>query len=257
MFVLMSFELLRALRRWWARRAGSADASDSAPAIAGSVGRALAVAVLAAATYFTVLTALDTVATPYSGRHPVDTNQASVCQDFPIWSDACNHFAFMNQYAGKLRDVGPPRGIAARPLEFWLNRKAITYFKVTETVRAHGVASTTTVIWFRGEINRVLLVTSWFAILLTAWRAVRRRDDLSLLVLAWILGTWLPPELFNLIDNRTTYLYYMVVTMPALYIATARLLALRRIPRWLVGIWIVLLLFDAASLYPFRTLTGS
>jgi 4-amino-4-deoxy-L-arabinose transferase-like glycosyltransferase len=257
-FVLLLFELLRALRRLWARRAGLANAHDSAPASAAGVMRALAVAVLAAATYFSLLTALDKVATPYSGGHPVDRNQASVCQDVLIWSDGCNHFTFMNHYAGKLRDVGPPRGIAARPLEFWLNRKAITYFRVTERVRAHGsVTSTTTAIWFRGEISRVLLVTSWFAILLTVWWAVRRRDDLSLLVLAWILGTWLPPELFNLIDDRTTYLYYMVVTMPALYIAVARLLALRRIPRWVVGTWIVLLLVDAASLYPFRTLSGS
>src|SRR5262249_30648391 len=112
-------------------------------------------------------------------------------------------------------------------------------------------------IWFRGEISRVLLITSWFALLLNLWWAIRRRDDLSFLVLAWALGTWLPPEFFNLVEDRTTYLYYMVVTMPALYIAVPRLLGAWRIPRWLTVPWVLLLLYDAANLYPLRTLSGT
>jgi uncharacterized membrane protein YhaH (DUF805 family) len=62
-----------------------------------------------------------------------------------------------------------------------------------------------------------------------------------------ICGTWLPPELFHLID---------VVVMPALYIAVARLLAVRRVSWWLVLLWIAAMVWDTASLYPLRTLTG-
>jgi hypothetical protein len=174
-----------------------------------------------------------------------------------IWSGACNHFTFMNHYAAKLRDNGRPRGIATTPLQFWLDRKAITYYEQTRKVIAHGsVLRAQTLISFRGEINRVLLATSWLALMLTVWLAIRRRDTLSFVVLAWVLGTWLPPELFNLVDRRTTYLYYMVVTMPALFVAVARLLAARRVPRFVVLVWIGLLLWDFASLYPFRTLSG-
>ena len=87
--------------------------------------------------------------------------------------------------------------------------------------------------------------------------------------MAWALGTWLPAELFHAIDQRTTYLYYMVVTMPALYIAvarllglawlpnTGRLLSLRRLPVLLIVLWAALFLLDFANLYPFRTLSGS
>jgi 4-amino-4-deoxy-L-arabinose transferase-like glycosyltransferase len=254
-FVLLFFELMRALRGWLLRRSGAR--TDSLRAMLRPLARPIVVALVAGVSYFSLLAALDSMTTPYSGGHPVDRNQASVCRYLLIWGDACNHFAFMNHYAAKLSNGGRPRGIAALPVQFWLNRKAITYYKVTRTVRVNGAArSTATLIWFRGEISRVLLVTAWFAILLGIWWAIREKDDMSFLVLAWILGTWLPPELFSLIGGRTTYLYYMVVTMPALYIAVARLLGRRELPRWLLVIWIGLLLVDAASLYPFRTLSG-
>ena len=131
------------------------------------------------------------------------------------------------------------------------------------------VKSQQKLLWFRGEISRVLLFTSWLALALNLWWAIRRRDDLSFLVVAWAVGTWLPAELFHAIDQRTTYLYYMVVTMPALYIAVARLLGLawrpnagrwlsvRRLPLVLVAVWVALFLVDFANLYPFRTLSGS
>jgi len=40
------------------------------------------------------------------------------------------------------------------------------------------------------------------------------------------------------------------------YLAVARLLSIRRIPRWLVGVWVGLLLAGFAILYPFRTFPG-
>jgi hypothetical protein len=118
------------------------------------------------------------------------------------------------------------------------------------------VARTSTIINFRGLINRVLLFTSWVAILLSVWWAFRRRDTLSFLIIAWILGTWLPLEALSLIDSRTSYLYYMVITMPALFIAVSRLLAWRRIPRVVVGLWVLLFLAEFVIVYPFRTLSG-
>jgi hypothetical protein len=223
-----------------------------------AIGAPLALVFFAGLTYFSLLSLLDTTTTPYSSGQPVDRNQASICKYALIWRDGCNHFEFMNRYSGRLSDHGHPQGIAAHPTDFWLNRKAITYFKVTTTVTSPGHApKVATLIWFRGEISRVLLITSWLAILASLWWAIRRRDDLSFLVLAWILGTWLPPELFNLFSDRTTYLYYMVVTMPALYLAVARFMGAWRVTRWLILPWVVLLLYDAVNLYPFRTLSGS
>lgn len=254
-FVIGLLEVMRALRRVVAVRSGARpEDSDS---IRRGLLRALTASVLTGVSFFTLLAALDKAVTPYSGGHPVDRHQASICRDLLIWQGACNHFAFMDKYAARLRDIGHPRGIAAAPTDFWVDRKAITYYAVTTTVtKPSGARSTRRILWFRGEISRVLLVTSWFGILLCLWLAVRRRDEISFLALAWIFGTWLPPELFHVIDSRTTYLYYMVVAMPGLYLAVARLLAARRLPVLLVAIWVAAFLWDFASLYPLRTLSG-
>jgi 4-amino-4-deoxy-L-arabinose transferase-like glycosyltransferase len=269
--VLLLIELMRTAASFIHREPGpKVSPLTRAFAVARRPRRAVAVGLLAGLTYFSLLSGLDTLVTPYSGGHPVDRGQASICKYVLIWKDGCNHFAFMNRFAGELRDNGSPKGIATTPVDFWINRKVIGYYATTRTVSVNGVAkSTQRILWFRGEISRVLLLTSWLALIACLWWAIRRRDDLSFLVLAWALGTWLPPELFHAIDQRTTYLYYMVVTMPALYIAVARLLGLawlpgagrllsvRRLPLVLVVAWTVIFLLDFANLYPFRTLTGS
>ncbi len=264
--VVLLIELMRAI------------ATDrSVGAFARRMWRPVAVAAITGFVYISLLAVLDQVATPYSGGHPVDRHQSNFCDSIPLWSSACNHFVFMQRYAAKLQDVGGPHGIASEPTKFWLDEKDINYFKVAHTVttrttitktirsgsQTHKVIETRvvsksiTTLWFRGLIGRVLLFTSWLAILLNIWWAIRRRDDLSFLVVAWVLGSWLPPALFHLFGNRTTYLYYMVVVMPALFIAVARLLTARRIPRWVLVIWLAAMFVDSALLYPFRTLSGS
>ena len=221
------------------------------------VMRPVALALVTVVAFASSLAILDAAVTPYSGGHPVNRGQAAICNDLLLWRGACNHIAFMASFADKLRSVNGPQGIASYPWQFWADVKPIPYFTESVTVSANGrVARTSTIIDFRGLISRVLLFTSWVAILASVWWAFRRRDTISFLVIAWILGTWLPIEALNLIDNRTSYLYYMVITMPALFIAVARLLAWRRIPRVVVGLWVLLFLAEFVTLYPFRTLSG-
>jgi hypothetical protein len=47
------------------------------------------------------------------------------------------------------------------------------------------------------------------------------------------------------------------VTLPGIFIAVARLVGHRRVPRVVLGVWIGLLLAAFTILYPFRTLTGA
>jgi hypothetical protein len=160
----------------------------------------------------------------------------------------------MNSYAAELRSPNGPKGIASYPWQFWGNVEPIDYYTIRATVTVNGqVTAVNTTVAYRGEIQPVILVTAWVAILATIATAIRRRDDISFFVIAWIVATWLPAELSSLLAQRTTYLYYMVVTMPALYLAVARLLGHRRIPRWLVGVWVGGLLAGFAILYPFKT----
>ena len=64
----------------------------------------------------------------------------------------------------------------------------------------------------------------------------RSLGDVQLAILgpAWFIGTWLPYELQSALDSRTSYLYYMVVVMPGIYVAATYLVSLGwRAPAWL------------------------
>jgi len=208
--------------------------------------------------FMSLLSVLDYAVTPYHDGHPVDANQSALCDHLLIWSASCNHLAFMNGYAAALRSPTGPQGIASYPWQFWGNIEPIDYYTVRTTVTVNKVVTeVNTVVAYRGEIQPVILVTALLGIVAALWQAVRRRDDMSFFVVAWIIATWLPAELSSLLAQRTTYLYYMVVTMPALYLAAARLLGSRRVPKWLLGVWVGVLLAGFAIVYPFRTLTGT
>ena len=255
LLALLLLELFRGVRVLVAQRG---RAALRPPALLRGLARPAAVTGTTVVAFVSLLTILDVLATPYHDGHRVDQGQSAFCSHVPVWSGACNHIAFMNAYATALRSPNGPQGIASYPWQFWGNVEPIDYYTVTTTVRTGStVDAVNQVVAFKGLINPVLLVTSWLAILLSAWWALRRRDDMSLLVVAWIVATWLPAELFSLVDQRTTYLYYMVFTMPALYIAVARLVGLRAVPRWLAGVWVGVLLSSVAFLYPFRTFTGT
>jgi hypothetical protein len=256
LLVLLLVEGFRAGRRLLERRLAP-DGPHWTRQSLRRLGQPAALVLVAGVAYFSSLAALDTVVPPYSGGHQVDAGQDSRCGATLVWSGACNHFIFMSTYAARLRTQGAPQGIASYPWQFWTDFKPITYYKETRSVRTGNTVVISTVTDFEGVINPIVLYTGWVALLLNAFWAVRRRDDLSFLVVALAIGTWLPAEALSFFDHRITYLYYMVVTMPSIYIGVARLLAVREIPRWLAGTWGGLLLADLYVRYPFRIVLGS
>ena len=67
---------------------------------------------------------------------------------------------------------------------------------------------------------------------------------------AWFLGTFLPFGVLTILYGRTSYLYYMVIVMPGIYIAVADLLFGRRRYRALVALWALTVLVAAILMYP-------
>lgn len=272
--VVLVLEAMRALR-WLA--AGRPTAPTRQRLL-----RPVALVAVTVVSFISALSILDAAVTPYSGGHPVDRGQAAICAHLWVWASGCNHMVFITNYADRLTSPNGPQGIASYPWQFWVDIRSIPYFteKVTVTVTGHPPRTTTT-IDFRGYINRVLLYTSWVAILASLGLAIVRRDTLSFLTVAWIVGTWGPIEALSLFEARTSYLYYMVITMPALYIAVSRLLAaVLSLPRRLfapgatalagrgrllagratagvlLSAWVALFLVEFVNLYPFRTFSG-
>jgi hypothetical protein len=81
--------------------------------------------------------------------------------------------------------------------------------------------------------------------------AGERPSELGLLSVAWFLGTFLPFELASVIDSRTSYLYYMAIVMPGLYIAAMHLVERFSPGRRLVLGSIGAVVAAAVIMYPF------
>jgi hypothetical protein len=70
------------------------------------------------------------------------------------------------------------------------------------------------------------------------------------------LGTWITFVILSVLDSRTSYLYYMVVVMPGIYVALTYMVSQAwRLRRWpiygLVGLWAVAVLVAVVLMYPF------
>jgi hypothetical protein len=106
-----------------------------------------------------------------------------------------------------------------------------------------------------GEMNPAIILLALPALGLAIHTAIRDHDDLSVLIVAWFAGTYLPFVAASLAQHRTSYLYYMVVVLPAVYIAVARMLSRRWLPRAALLGYVLILGYEFLDLYPFRTLT--
>jgi len=70
----------------------------------------------------------------------------------------------------------------------------------------------------------------------------------------WFLGNFLPAVFESYALQRVNYLYYMIIVVPAIYVALARVFGDRRMPLAATIGWSVMLVYGFAALYPIRTL---
>jgi hypothetical protein len=246
------FQLASAGADAWGRRrlpsapepvsvAGAGVAREVPEPLLGVLRMALCAAV-AAVTCLVVLAILDHFIPAYSNGRQVSTNLRP-------W----DHLRFIYDYGRNLRSPDGPKGIASYPWQFWFDIEAANYYTFNQFI-LNGTATTgvNTVIAYQGMVNPVLLVLALPTLAMCGYLAVRRRDTISFVVIAWVLATWLPPFFASALDQRTTYLYYMVVILPGIFLGAARLLGSRAVPRVALGIWIGCFIAGFAILYPFR-----
>ena len=167
------------------------------------------------------------------------------------------HTRDMISYAGGLKSAGGPTGIASYPWEWLLNQTPINYFTVATDVRSGGkLIATHPVVAFQGVMNPFIVFLALPAFALCVWLLWRERDRVAALAVAWTAGTFVPFVLLSVFDQRTEYLYYMVVIVPGLYLAVARLFSRRFLPGAALVGYAVALGYGFWSLYPFRTFSG-
>jgi hypothetical protein len=167
------------------------------------------------------------------------------------------HTRDMISYAGGLKSVGGPIGIASYPWEWLLNQTPINYYTVATDVKSGGkLIATHPVVAFQGVMNPFIVFLALPAFALCVWLLWRERDRIAALAVAWTVGTFVPFVLLAVFAERTEYLYYMVVIVPGLYLAVARMFSRRFLPGAALVGYVCALGYGFWSLYPFRTFSG-
>jgi hypothetical protein len=233
LLALLALELLRAYR----------DRSAVGPALV----RVAICAAVSAAVFVGLLALLDVIAPPYD---PLT--------DKLVGGGVFGHIRYMLHYGSHQTSPHGPQGIASYPWGWLVDIKPILYLNINPQRPVPGLLNVHPQAHFLGMISPVILLVGLPGLATAAWRSVRRgrsgADDVELLGLAWFAGTFVPFVLLSLLDSRTSYLYYMVIVMPGIYIAAAQFVARIRPPTRLIWAWVVTLAIAVVVMYPFTPL---
>jgi predicted membrane-bound dolichyl-phosphate-mannose-protein mannosyltransferase len=186
--------------------------------------------------YLGVLAIFDRIAPPY------DPQTGTTIRAGPI-----AHTQHMMSYAAGQTSPHGPTGIASYPWAWLIDLKPILYLNVTVST---GRSSTSTV-HFLGFVSPPILLFAVPSVVLGAIALWRRGEVLGGIAAAWFIGTWVPFAALSLFWLRTSYLYYMVIVMPGVYLGVARLFTSPRMPRPATAVFVLLVLAAAVLTYPF------
>jgi dolichyl-phosphate-mannose-protein mannosyltransferase len=210
--------------------------------------RLAACAAATAVVFVGLLAILDALAPPFDAT----TGKA-------LTGGAFAHIAHILSYGASQTSPHGPQGIASYPWEWLVDLKPITYLLINPAHPGDGLFHIHPAAHFLGFINPVLMLLALPALALAAYgvaRGVRagRTNDLQTLAVAWFVGTWGPFLILSALLQRTSYVYYMIIVMPAIYLAVALLIARLGPRRRLVLAWMVALVAAAVVLWPFTPL---
>ena len=215
----------------------------------GEAGAATAVSFMA------LLAVMDRIARPYD----------NTARRF-VGGGPFGHLAHMISYAAQ-QTVGGAGSIASYPWEWLGDYKPIGYLTIDPSQPSAAFAGDHPAVHFLGFISPPILLAGLVGLVVMMWLSARPQarpapgraaapDDRGLIMLAaaWCLGTFGPFLIASVAFGRTTYLYYMAIVMPGLYVAALWLVRRLWRRRWLVGIWAVLVAAAAVLLYPLTPL---
>ncbi len=236
LFIVLALELLRVARRRWVEHRPSRVLRESAiPFYLFTLTTCVCAVGL--------LWLLDVLVPAYEPAH--HTVYAG---------DPFTHLAHIYHYAQALTAAPNTTGISSTPWQWLLDEKAISYAKVAVNTLSGGhVIASRALVSFQGEINPFIIFLAIPAVFAAAPAAWREGDGVAALALCWSLGAFLPFLADSQITGRISYLYYMLIVMPGIYIALAWLFARPRMPSAATLGWAVALVYGFVHLYPLRT----
>jgi dolichyl-phosphate-mannose-protein mannosyltransferase len=248
-YVLVVFLFYEAGRVLVSERRGAARAGPKVSA-ARAAGRLGGCAAVAAGVFITLLALLDRIAPPY------DSFAAKLVTGGPF-----GHIGHILSYGANQTSPHGPTGIASYPWTWIVDYKPIVYLNVNPSKPSPGLIDVHPTVHFLGMMSPPLMLLALPALVFAGWAVVRRwrglpsgteaaGAELPLVGISWFLGTFLPFGALSALFSRTSYLYYMVVVMPGIYIAVVCLLfGLRRFKK-LIAAWATLVVVAAIVMYP-------
>ena len=275
-FALLVIGLLEAFPLRLHRRQGHrTNPPPAASAWRPALARLGLVAIGSAALFIVGLWVMGLLAPPYSG----DSGRQHLISGGPF-----GHLSYIINFA---KAFSGSFGGNLQPWQWWYDHGAMTLLRVNPAqtgchvppdypagvtclpgaLPGLGPQAVRPVSVFLLIISPPILAFAIPALVICAVRTRRRRAgsrsrrdvDVGLLALAWTIGTWVPFELLNLVFHRISWLYYMVIVMPGVYVAVSHLACLlwRHQSRWLRGglaLYGLAVLAAAVVLYPFAAI---
>ena len=178
-----------------------------------------------------LLAIMGLIATPYADA------EAKLITGGPF-----QHIAHMFSYAAQQVSPGGPQGIASYPWQWLLDLKPILYLRINPSLPGQEFHAIHPVTAFWGMPSPPIMALGMPALVFCLWRFLRRRrpgqspedQQVAMLAVSWFLGTWVPFAVLSLVDQRTSYIYYMVIVMPGIYVAATYAAALA-LADWAAG----------------------
>jgi 4-amino-4-deoxy-L-arabinose transferase-like glycosyltransferase len=235
---------LMELWRWWGTRTPS-----------GCLRRLGACVSAAAVAFLALLAAMDRIAPPYDDA----THRR-------LGGGLFGHLSHMISFAARQTSPHGPGGIASYPWGWLFDYRPIVYLNINPAEPAPGLRHIHPAVHFLGMISPPLLLAALPALVLAirpgwapGWLRPRLAGELAddwavgeaaRIGVVWVLGTLGPFLVLSVIWRRTSYLYYMVIVMPGIYLAVAGLVSRARDQRPMLVGWAALLLVAAVVMYP-------
>ncbi len=164
---------------------------------------------------------------------------------FTHFRNPFEHLAFMTHYHVGLTHPGLSGGDGSNPLAWWANAGAMEY--LSWPAPADGSSGE---VLFRAAMNQYVIAAAPFAFAYAAQQAWSAGSRLGAFAIASLVANYGTVLVAWALLSRTTYIYYMVASLPAVACALAVLAwALPRTVRW--G-YAALVLYCFCVWFPFR-----
>jgi predicted membrane-bound dolichyl-phosphate-mannose-protein mannosyltransferase len=167
------------------------------------------------------------------------------------YSTPFEHLAFILDYSGRLTS-SCPNGIISCPWQWFVNQIQIPYLIVNVQVTSGGSVAKYDSVAFWGMMNPTIMYLTIPSMIYSAYSYYERQDDFSLFVLVWFAATYLPFLPAVILGHRVTYLFYLLLAMPAVAGAVAHMIADQNPPKLVVLFYLAVVVIWFSLMFPFK-----